>query len=98
MYRQRSLENMEVCMYPNSHTHELRWTAPVAIRIGRRSSEFIHGPAEAIDYLEHRWPFLDGPCLDTAKRRCVEAMNRLAHIEVAREAFISAAEEAKVLT
>jgi len=43
-------------------------------------------------------PFLDGPCLDTAKRRCVEAMNRLAHIEVAREALISAAAEAKVLT
>ncbi|MBX4864130.1 DUF982 domain-containing protein [Rhizobium bangladeshense] len=84
-------------MYQNSHIPELRWTAPVAIRIGRRSSEFIHGPAEAIDYLEHRWPFLDSPCLDAAKHRCVEVMNSLTHIEVARKAFISAAAEAKVL-
>ncbi|MDU0364322.1 DUF982 domain-containing protein [Rhizobium sp. 25PS6] len=36
--------------------------------------------------------------METAKRRCVEAINSLAHIEVAREAFISAAPEAKVLT
>lgn len=82
------------------YTHniaEVRWTAPVAIRIGNRSSEFIHGPAEAIDYLEHRWPLHDGPTLETAKRRCVEAMNHLAHIESAREAFIAAAAEAGVL-
>jgi hypothetical protein len=83
-------------MHTNS-TAEVRWAAPVAIRIGKRPSEFIHGPAEAIDYLEHRWPLHDGPHLDAAKRRCVEAMNHMAHIENAREAFIAAAAEAHVL-
>ncbi|NLS03598.1 DUF982 domain-containing protein [Rhizobium sp. P32RR-XVIII] len=84
-------------MHTKSHRGDAQWTAPVAIRIGKRPPEYICGPAEAIDLLEHRWPLNYGPHLDAAKRRCVEAMNHMAHIEVAREAFICAAAEAHVL-
>jgi hypothetical protein len=76
---------------------EMKWLAPVAIRIGQRPSEFIHGPGEAIQYLERRWPLQHGPHLDAAKRRCVEAINHLEHVEASREAFIAAAAEAEVL-
>ncbi|KQV83483.1 hypothetical protein ASC90_20770 [Rhizobium sp. Root1220] len=75
----------------------MRWTAPVAIRIGKRSSEFVHGPDEAIFFLEHRWPCNKGAQFEVARRRCVEAINQLEHPETAREAFIAAADEAKVL-
>ncbi|MBB3316870.1 MULTISPECIES: DUF982 domain-containing protein [unclassified Rhizobium] len=80
-----------------SHATEPRWAAPVAIRIGARPSEHIHGPAEAVDYLEHRWPIENSMHLEAAKRRCVEAMNYLAHLEASRDAFVAAAVEAKVL-
>ncbi|CCM76063.1 DUF982 domain-containing protein [Rhizobium mesoamericanum] len=80
-----------------SHVTEPMWAAPVAIQIGTRPSEFIHGPAEAVDYLEHRWPIQNSVHLEAAKRRCVEAMNYLAHMEAARDAFVAAAAEAEVL-
>jgi hypothetical protein len=79
------------------HTAVAAWTTPVAIRIGKRSSEFIRGPNEAIEYLERRWPAHEGPQFEAARRRCVEAINHLGHPEGAREAFIAAAAEAKVL-
>jgi alcohol dehydrogenase class IV len=80
-----------------SHATEATWAAPVAIRIGERPPEFIHSPTEAIGYLEHRWPVNDGIHFEAARRRCVEAMNHLGHIEAAREAFIAAAAEAGIL-
>ena len=75
----------------------ITWSVPVAVRIGSAPSEFVHGPLEAIRYLEGRWPAVSGPCLDVARRRCVEAMNQLEHAEAARDAFIAAASEADVL-
>lgn len=80
-----------------SHTPAITWPAPIAVRIGKDQAEFIHGPAEAMDYLEHRWPHVSGPHHEAARRRCVEAMNHLEHPEAARDAFIAAAAEADVL-
>ncbi|WP_342354145.1 DUF982 domain-containing protein [Rhizobium grahamii] len=89
--------NSEDLMSAAIDIRKAKWTSPVAIRIGKRSPEFIHGPDEAIDYLEHRWPQHEGAQYEAARRRCIEAVNNLRHPEIAREAFIAAAAEAKVL-
>jgi hypothetical protein len=79
------------------HTAVATWTSPIAVRIGKRSSELVHGPNEAIEFLEHRWPAHEGVQFEVARRRCIEATNHLGHPEAAREAFIAAAKEAEVL-
>jgi hypothetical protein len=84
-------------MNVTGHTTAVSWSVPVAICIGKRPAEFVHGPAEAIDYLEHRWPLHRGDHFESARRRCVEAMNNLGHPDAAREAFIAAAAEAECL-
>lgn len=75
----------------------VQWRVPVAIRIGYGPSEFVRGPAQACEYLAHRWPFVDGIYHDLAERRCKAAMLSKANAEEARNLFISAAAEARVL-
>lgn len=73
------------------------WAAPISLRIGNGHPELIHGPDEALYYICHRWPMKRSLALDTARRRCLEARISDIPCEVAREAVIAAAIEARVL-
>ncbi len=73
------------------------WPFPVTIRIGAGTPEPVRGPAEALDYMESRWPYDRGPNFDIAKQRCLEAINSQCSLEVSRNAFIAASIEEKML-
>ncbi|EUB97174.1 protein of unknown function DUF982 [Rhizobium sp. CF080] len=78
-------------------TTSASWRAPVLIRIGFGSSEAVRSPSEALDYLVERWPREVGDHHKIALHKCLVATTGAIPVEVAREAFISAAIEAYVL-
>jgi len=53
-------------------------------------------PHEAVDFLEHEWPFKHGVKYDAALRACYEAIERRTPPAVAREAFLAACLEARL--
>lgn len=73
------------------------WRAPVRIRAGAGLAESVRGPEEALHCLTYRWPAAEGSCFDTARRKCVLALQKRAACEEARDVFISAAIEARML-
>ncbi len=73
------------------------WQVPVYVRIGYGASESVHGPNEALTYLEDRWPAERGPHYDRAHQTCQLATIRKRPGELAREAFIAAAIEARII-
>ena len=74
-----------------------QWNKAVAVRIGTGISDAIKGPGEAFEALNNRWPAEHGPQYVEAKRLCTMAVGGTLSVEIAREAFISAAVEASVL-
>lgn len=72
------------------------WRAPVLVRIGHGSSERVMSAAEAIHYLENRWPHERGSHYIRALNLCKTAREGAVPAEEAKEAFISAAIEARV--
>lgn len=78
-------------------TGEPHWLAPVYLRIGYGMPEAIHSTKEALHYLLFRWPAVRGPAYHRAKSICtVPSGNKKPCLE-AREAFLLACIEAKVL-
>ncbi len=84
-------------MTMNISTSDLRWLAPVFVRIGYGMPETIRSPEQALDFLRHRWPNDRGPFSKAAEQICSEEPNCRHTIVEAREAFISACIEAGVL-
>ena len=76
---------------------EARWASPVRVRIGYGFPETIRGPREALSYLDFRWPAVDGGHCCTAKALCAGAMDGHVSLDAAREAFLLACIEAKML-
>jgi hypothetical protein len=72
------------------------WSTPVLVRIGHGSSEKVEGPAAALHFLKSRWPYERGAHYVRAIELCRTASKGSIPIEVAKEAFISAAIEANV--
>jgi len=73
------------------------WTSAVCIRIGYGPIERVESAEEALNYLDHRWPRVDGPCWELARRKCIMAVSDSAISQEARDAFIAAAAEARML-
>lgn len=76
---------------------DVRWVSPVRVQIGYGFPETIQGPRDAITYLDFRWPAIDGEHRRNAKTICTEALNDRVPPAVAREAFLRACIEAKML-
>ncbi|MDU0364328.1 DUF982 domain-containing protein [Rhizobium sp. 25PS6] len=77
---------------------DIRWGAPVFIRIGNGFCERIDGPKAALVALIHRWPSQSQPEYADAKCRCADAIINHRSAEFARTAFIEAAIAVKVLS
>lgn len=73
------------------------WDVPVHVRIGRGFKETIDGPDDALFYLSNRWPAERGAQYERAKAACTEALERCGSLTEAREAFIAAAIEVRIL-
>lgn len=73
------------------------WRAPVFVRIRHGSTEPVENTAEAIHYLKHRWPHERGRHYARAMKDCAAATERLLPAEVAKEPFVAAAIEARLL-
>ncbi|MEF3128623.1 DUF982 domain-containing protein [Rhizobium leguminosarum] len=76
----------------------IRWGAPVFVRIGNGLRERIDGPKAALEALLHRWPSQSQPEYGAAKRKCADAIIHHGSVELARRTFIHAAVAAKVLS
>jgi hypothetical protein len=57
----------------------------------------ISNARQAIDLLDHHWPNAGTEKHRKAHYACLEALNELKRPEVAREAFVEAAREARIL-
>jgi hypothetical protein len=77
--------------------YAVTWTVPVRVRVGNGFSETIGGPEEALHCLTYRWPAVGGNQFDTARLKCLRALQKQASCEEARDVFISAAIEARML-
>lgn len=73
------------------------WESPVYLRIGRGMLETVEGPYEALVYLSTRWPAERGPYYDRAKAACNEVVEAYGSVTEARDAFIAAAIEVRIL-
>jgi len=73
------------------------WRHVVNLRIGPGPVETIRGPGEALGYLNGRWPEKAGPYMDAARRKCLWALENRTASEEAREVFMAAAIEARLL-
>lgn len=78
-------------------TGEVRWGEPVWVRVGYGIPDAMRGPSQALAYLDTRWPAARGAAFHRARTGCVAALNRRASCEAAREAFLHAAGEARML-
>ncbi|MBY3080993.1 DUF982 domain-containing protein [Rhizobium laguerreae] len=57
------------------------------------SAEASSNPSEAL----YRWPVTSGTCYDEARLKCLRALQKRFPCEAARDAFILAAQEARML-
>jgi hypothetical protein len=76
---------------------EVRWRAPVWVRVGNGMPEIVRGPKDALAQLQFRWPSFQGASYLEANRKCMAAFTKRGLCEEAREAFINASIEAKML-
>jgi hypothetical protein len=77
--------------------YELWWQPPIRVRVGTGIADTVRGPEAALEYLTYRWPAINGPNFAAARMKCLLALQKRARCEEAREAFISAAIEARML-
>jgi len=74
-----------------------KWGATVYLRIGQGMREPVDGPHQALMYLLNRWPAERGRFHAHAKLACLDALERSGSPELAREAFVYAAMEARLI-
>lgn len=78
-------------------SYEVRWREPVWVKIGYGIPEGIRGPRQALSYLTFRWPHLRGDHFRQALHQCKLALRNEVECNVARAAFIQAAQEAEMI-
>ena len=78
-------------------TSDVRWLTPVYVRIGYGSAEAVRSPQQALDKLMYRWPANQGRHYLSAKANCRAALDQKISPDIAREAFVRASLEAKLL-
>ncbi len=77
--------------------YEVRWSEPVWVKVGYGVPEAVRGPSQALSYLTFRWPAVRGQAFESAGLRCKLALRKDVECDVAREAFIRAAQEAQMM-
>lgn len=73
------------------------WADPVVLRLGAFCLERVDNPAEALIFLHHRWPSMRGAQAEQAAKLCSQVLRRRVKPDLAREAFVAAADEAEIL-
>jgi len=76
---------------------QVQWAVPVHVRVGNGGRERIDGPDAALSVLRSGWPSNQSPEFCLARERCIKAVTQHDSAELARESFLNAAVEAKVL-
>lgn len=74
-----------------------RWAEPVFVQVDMRSPEIIHNPAEALAFLANSWAGSRRKH-EYAREVCSAAISGHVSSEAAREAFVQAALDAKIVT
>lgn len=78
-------------------TYELTWRAAIIVKVGDGIADTVRGPEQALNCLTYRWPVSEGNHFNSGRLMCMRALQKQACCEEAREAFISAAIEARML-
>jgi Protein of unknown function (DUF982) len=73
------------------------WGPPVEVNLGRRQTEILAGPADALSFMVNRWPSEKGDSYLAARHLCSAFLRRKASGEEVRSAFVAAATEAGLL-
>jgi len=66
---------------------QTEWILAVYIRIGHGPIERVESAEEALSYLDHRWPRVDGPYWGLAYIKCVSAATDSSKSQEARKAL-----------
>jgi hypothetical protein len=74
----------------NDAGHDGTWGAAVSVTSRNTSIVTICGPAEAYDFLMHRWPGVKGAAFAKAKRAATTALTRRGTGAEARACFVAA--------
>ncbi len=77
---------------------QIRWAVPVHLRIAGGSRKCINGPDAALLALQGQWPSKDSAEFSLAVARCRKALMEHGSAELARQSFVNAAVQAKVLS
>ena len=75
----------------------MRWRAPVWVQVGSGMAEPVRTPGEALEKLANRWLMERGRHYCSARANCLAALNQALDPELARQAFIRASIEARML-
>ncbi|PYE25983.1 uncharacterized protein DUF982 [Rhizobium sp. PP-CC-3A-592] len=75
----------------------IHWNRPVAVRIGSGIADVIRGPIDAFEALNNRWPAEHGESYFVAKALCSEAVATASSNDTVRDAFVDAAQDARLL-
>jgi hypothetical protein len=81
---------MEECM----NDYNFTWTRPVELELPCGLTRRFQNAYDALDFLDAEWPTRHGPAYERAIRLCQNALRGMRAAELARAAFIVAAEEA----
>ncbi len=73
------------------------WHTPLLVRVGYGSTEKVGSPKDALHYLHNRWPYSRGSLYSRAESLCKAAAEGRVSSEAAKDAFIAAALEARML-
>ncbi|TVZ64235.1 DUF982 domain-containing protein [Rhizobium mongolense] len=73
------------------------WSSPVHVRVGNGIRQEISGPDAALECLKHRWPEKRCELYAQARQLCLAAVCKHGSLELARQAFVNAAADAKML-
>lgn len=79
-------------------TLDFPWSVPLVVRLQNGCEHLFSSVYDALDFLENEWPLRRGQKYDRAVNVCRAAINKMAPVAVAREAFIAACLEAGLHT
>lgn len=74
--------------------YDFTWNRPVELELPCGLTRRFQNAYDALDFLDAEWPTRRGPAYERAMRLCRNALRGVRAAELARAAFIAAAEEA----
>lgn len=75
----------------------LTWNEPIEVNMPHSGFQTIYGPFAALILLIDEWPDMSGPAYVEARSSCRAVLDGRATSEAAREHFLQAAHEARLL-